>query len=147
MSLALLSSALLALATLAVRMVLWFGYLRHLLEPVLAFESLGSRSDDPLVLRADAALQTFAGNSALTFSVSWLVVQLFWVLFLAFDLPFHVPAGNSEILAGLLFSAAAPGLGPLSRMLFEALLVGLRSEVGMEVASRSLRPKRPAISR
>jgi methyl-accepting chemotaxis protein len=129
-----------------VRAVLWFAYLHHLLGPIREHQARGSACTDETLLAADTALQHLPRRASLGFGASWVVTDLLAVALAAFDLPFALPNGNAELLAGVLFAASAPGLSTLALLVFESTYAGTREEVGLAVVARALQPYRPPTS-
>jgi methyl-accepting chemotaxis protein len=130
----------------SVRAVLWIAYLHHLVGPIREHQARGRATTDETLLVADAALQRLPRRASLAFGASWVVTHLLAVALAAFDLPFELPNGDAELLAGLLFAASAPGLSTIALLVLESAYAGTREEVGLAVAARGLRPHRPPTS-
>ena len=135
-----------AVVMVVLRSLLWFAHLGSMLGPVRALAEQGPQADDASVRAADAALAHIGERASISAAALWFVTELGWTVLAVLDVPVEIPTGNAEIIAALLFTATAPGLASLHRMLLEAALTDMREQVGVMVVQRRLAVDRPPTS-
>ncbi|NVB41392.1 methyl-accepting chemotaxis protein [Pseudenhygromyxa sp. WMMC2535] len=129
------------LATL--RVLAWFSGLRVKLGPVIDIQRRPEGRSDAELLAADAALQRVFAMAALTFSASWIAVDLLWVLLAKLG---HGPRyGDAELATALFFIVATAGLHTLVTLVLSHALIPSQRFISAKLYARGVsfdRPKR-----